>query len=42
MVIAIILLLSATISNAQIKNAQTGTSKIFGNCDMCKSTIEKA
>lgn len=42
MVIAIILLLSATISNAQIKNAQTGTAKIFGNCDMCKSTIEKA
>lgn len=42
MVTAIILLLSATISNAQIKNAQTETTKIFGNCDMCKSTIEKA
>lgn len=42
MVIAIVLLLSATISNAQIKNAQTETAKIFGNCNMCKSTIEKA
>lgn len=39
---AIILLLSITISNAQIKNAKTETVKIYGNCGMCESTIEKA
>jgi len=27
---------------AQIKNAKTETVKIYGNCDMCKKTIEKA
>ena len=27
---------------AQIKNSKTETVKIFGNCDMCKKTIEKA
>jgi copper chaperone CopZ len=39
---AITVLLSATACNAQIKNAKTETVKIYGNCDMCKSTIEKA
>lgn len=28
--------------NAQIKNAKTETVKIYGNCGMCESTIEKA
>lgn len=39
---AITVLLSFTACNAQIKNAKTETVKIYGNCDMCKSTIEKA
>lgn len=39
---AIILLLSVTISSAQLKNTKTETVKIYGNCDMCKSTIETA
>jgi copper chaperone CopZ len=39
---AIILLLSVTISSAQIKNGKTETVKIYGNCDMCKSKIETA
>lgn len=39
---AITLLLSFTACNAQIKNAKTETVKIYGNCAMCKSTIEKA
>lgn len=36
------ILLSAVNSFAQIKNAKTATVKIYGNCDMCKATIEKA
>ncbi|MFE3866823.1 DUF3347 domain-containing protein [Flavobacterium sp. LS2P90] len=39
---AITLLLSMTIANAQIKNAKTETVKIYGNCGMCETTIEKA
>ena len=39
---AITLLLSVTIVSAQIKNAKTETVKIYGNCDMCKMTIETA
>jgi copper chaperone CopZ len=39
---AIILLLSITIANAQIKNAKTETVKIYGNCGMCETNIEKA
>lgn len=35
-------MLSFGMSNAQIKNAKTETVKIYGNCGMCKSTIEKA
>ena len=40
--IAITLLLSAVVSNAQIKNSKTETVKIFGNCGMCETKIEKA
>ncbi len=36
------MLLSFTVCNAQIKNAKTEIVHIYGNCDMCKSTIEKA
>jgi copper chaperone CopZ len=36
------LMLSITTSFAQTKNAKTETIKIYGNCDMCKATIEKA
>jgi copper chaperone CopZ len=39
---AITLLLSFTACNAQIKNAKTESVKIYGNCGMCKTTIEKA
>lgn len=31
----------STTTNAQIKNATTETVKIYGNCGMCKTTIEK-
>lgn len=41
-VIAMTLLLSVVVANAQIKNAKTETVKIFGNCGMCEATIEKA
>lgn len=40
--VVITILLSFTSCNAQIKNAKTETVKIYGNCDMCKKTIEKA
>lgn len=39
---AILVLLSAVAVQAQIKNTKTETVKIFGNCGMCKMTIEKA
>lgn len=39
---ALIVLLSGAVSNAQIKNATTETVKIFGNCGMCETAIEKA
>lgn len=42
MVMTIILLLSAAISNAQIKNSKSETAKVFGNCGMFKATIVKA
>lgn len=38
----IMILLSSTISFAQIKNATTATVKINGTCEMCKANIEKA
>ena len=40
--IVLSVLLSATSGFAQIKNPKTETVKIFGNCDMCKTSIEKA
>lgn len=40
--IAITVLLSFTSCNAQIKYAKTDSVKIYGNCGMCKKTIEKA
>jgi Protein of unknown function (DUF3347) len=40
--VAITVLLSIVVSNAQIKNAKTESVKIYGNCDMCKKKIEKA
>jgi copper chaperone CopZ len=39
---AIILLFSFSSCNAQIKNVKTESVKIYGNCEMCESTIEKA
>lgn len=39
---ATVVLLSFTACEAQIKNATAATVKIYGNCDMCKETIEKA
>ncbi len=38
----ITLLLSVVVSNAQIKNAKTETVKVYGNCGMCETKIEKA
>ncbi|WP_206367028.1 heavy-metal-associated domain-containing protein [Sphingobacterium sp. SGG-5] len=38
----ITVLLSAANSFAQSKNTKTETIKIYGNCGMCKKTIEKA
>ena len=38
----IIVLLSTVNSFAQIKNTQTVNIKIYGNCEMCKKTIETA
>lgn len=35
-------ILSASVAQAQIKNAKTETIKVFGNCGMCETTIEKA
>ena len=40
--VTIVLLLSITPSFAQIKNAKTETVKIYGNCGMCETNIEKA
>lgn len=39
---AIAVLLSGNISTAQTENFKTETVKIYGNCGMCESTIEKA
>lgn len=40
--IAAVILLSTTACQAQIKNAKTATVKVYGNCGMCETTIEKA
>lgn len=39
---AVILLLSLNSCTSQIPNAKTESVKIYGNCKMCKKTIEKA
>lgn len=41
-VMVIVVLLSSINTFAQIKNAKTEIVKIYGNCDLCKTTIEKA
>ena len=40
--VAATMLLTFTISSAQIKNSVTKNVKIYGNCGMCEKTIEKA
>ena len=40
--IAAIILILTNAAQAQIKNAQTATVKVYGNCEMCETTIEKA
>ncbi|MCP9761495.1 DUF3347 domain-containing protein [Lacihabitans soyangensis] len=40
--ITIFILLSVVACKAQIKNALSETVKIYGNCEMCEATIEKA
>lgn len=40
--VVITVLLSSINAFAQIKNAKSETVKIYGNCGMCKTTIEKA
>ena len=42
MTLVIAILLSVTNSFAQIKNTITETVKVYGNCGMCKTKIEKA
>ena len=39
---AAVAVLSSTVCQAQIKNAKTATVKVYGNCEMCEKTIEKA
>lgn len=38
----VIAFLALTSCEAQIKNPKTETVKVYGNCEMCKKTIEKA
>ena len=40
--ITIYILLSVVACKAQIKNASSETLKIYGNCEICEATIEKA
>lgn len=39
---ALCILFAFTAFSAQIKNPKTETVKVWGNCEMCKTTIEKA
>ena len=41
LLVAMCISLSLTACNAQIKNAKTTSIKIYGNCEMCESKIEK-
>jgi hypothetical protein len=41
--LAVLVLLSSVVNiNAQIKNKKQKQLRLFGNCDMCKTNIEKA
>ena len=40
--IMISVVFSVLVSNAQAENTKTESVKIYGNCGMCESTIEKA
>lgn len=40
--IAFLFICLSSLVQAQIKNAKTETVKVYGNCSMCKETIEKA
>jgi hypothetical protein len=40
--LAAVILLSTTACQSQINNAKTETVKVYGNCGMCETTIEKA
>lgn len=40
--LAAVVLLSTTVCQSQINNAKTETVKVYGNCGMCETTIEKA
>lgn len=42
LLMAVVVTLSFTNCNAQSKNLTTETVKIYGNCEMCKKTIETA
>lgn len=39
---AAVVLLSTSACQSQINNAKTETVKVYGNCGMCETTIEKA
>ncbi len=41
-IFVVAIFLVCTASNAQINNAKTETVKVYGNCEMCETTIEKA
>lgn len=41
-VVVCIALFNTNLSTAQTKNLQTVAVKVYGNCGMCKKTIEKA
>jgi len=42
LLMATFILLSITINAQKIKNAKTETAKVYGNCGMCETKIEKA
>lgn len=42
LLMGITMLFSLSSCEAQIKNSKTETAKVYGNCGMCKKTIEKA
>ena len=40
--LSLLMILFFSSISAQMKNTKTETAKVYGNCGMCKSTIEKA